>query len=113
MNNTLFRKTTGVWENIDIQKLLIIEVRIKYLVPKPNYETTKNYSGNLLAIETKRIQVLMNKPIYLGLSIVEISEILMHKSWYDNVKPKHGETAELCYMDTDGSIVYIKQKTFT
>ena len=82
-------------------------------MPKPNYETTKNYSGNLLAIETKRIQVLMNKPIYLGLSIVEISEILMHKSWYDNVKPKHGETAELCCMDTDGSIVYIKQKTFT
>ena len=113
MNNTLFRKTTGVWENIDIQNLLIIEVRIKYLVPKPNYQTTKNYSGNLLAIEMKIIQVLMNKPVYLGLSIVEISEILMHKSWYDNVKPKHGEAAELCYMDTDGSIVYIKQKTFT
>lgn len=82
-------------------------------MPKPNYQTTKNYSGYLLSIEMKRMQVLMNKPIYLGLSIVEISEILIHKSWYDNVKPKHEETAKLCYMVTDGFIVYIKQKTFT
>ena len=64
-------------------------------MPKLNYQTTKNYSGHLLASETERIQVLMNKPVYLGLPIVEISEVLMHKSWYDNVKPKHGETVKV------------------
>ena len=37
----------------------------------------------------------MNKPVYLGLSIVEVSEVLMHKSWYDNVEPKHGETVNV------------------
>ena len=37
----------------------------------------------------------MNKPVYLDLSIVEISEVLMHKSWYDNVKTKHGETVKV------------------
>ena len=43
----------------------------------------------------------MNKPVHLGLSILELSEILMYKFWYDYVKPKYGEKAKLCYMDTD------------
>ena len=43
----------------------------------------------------------MNKPVYLGLSILEISKILMYEFWYDYVKPKYDEKAKLCYMDTD------------
>ena len=50
----------------------------------------------------------MNKPVYLGLSILELSKILMYEFWYDYVKPKYGEKAKLCYMDTDSFIVYIK-----
>ena len=50
----------------------------------------------------------MNKPVYLGLSILELSKILMYEFWYDYVKPKYGEKAKLCYMDTDNFIVYIK-----
>ena len=48
----------------------------------------------------------MNKPVYLGLSILELSKISMHEFWYDYVKPKCGEKAKRYYMDTD--IVYIK-----
>ena len=40
----------------------------------------------------------MNKPVYLGLSILELSKILMYELWYDYVKPKCGEKARLCYM---------------
>ena len=47
----------------------------------------------------------MNKPVYLGLSILELSKILMYEFWYDYVKPKYGEKAKLHYMDTDCSIV--------
>ena len=43
----------------------------------------------------------MNKPTYLGLSLLEISKIVMYKFWYDYVKPKYGEKAKLCYIDTD------------
>ena len=43
----------------------------------------------------------MNKPVYLGLSILEVSKILMYEFCYDYVKPKYGEKAKLCYMDTD------------
>ena len=55
----------------------------------------------------KKAQILMNKPVYLGLSVLELSKILMYEFWYDYVKPKY-EKAKLCYMDTDNFIVYIK-----
>ena len=42
----------------------------------------------------------MNKPAYLGLSILELSEILMYEFWYDYIKPKYDEKAKLCYMET-------------
>ena len=50
----------------------------------------------------------MNKPVYLGLSILELSKILMYEFWYDYVKPKYGKKAKLCWKDTDSFIVYIK-----
>ena len=50
----------------------------------------------------------MNKPVYLGLPILELNQILMYDFWYDYVKPKYGEKAKLCYMGTDSFIVYIK-----
>ena len=50
----------------------------------------------------------MNKPFYLGLSILELSKILMYEFQYDYIKPKYDEKAKLCYMDTDSFIIYIK-----
>ena len=54
------------------------------------------------------INLKMNKPIYLGLSVLEISKILIYEFWYDYMKPKYGNDVKLCYMDTDSSIVNIK-----
>ena len=54
----------------------------------------------------------MNKPIYLGLSILEISKLLMYEFWYDYMKPKYGGNVKLCYMDTDSFIITLKQKIF-
>ena len=50
----------------------------------------------------------MNKPVYLGLLILELSEILMYKFCYDYIKRKSDEKAKLCYMDQDSFIVYMK-----
>ena len=50
----------------------------------------------------------MNKPIHSGLSVSELSKILMDEFWYDYVQPKYGEKVNLCYMDTDSFVVYIK-----
>ena len=54
----------------------------------------------------------MNKPICLGLSIVEISKILIYEFWYDYMKPKYGNKVKLCYMDTDSFIMNIKTNDF-
>ena len=53
-------------------------------------------------------EVLMSKPVSLGLSLTELSEILMYGFWYDYVKPRYGKKAKFCYMDTNNFIVYIK-----
>ena len=50
----------------------------------------------------------MNKLVYLGSSILDLSKTVMYEFWYDYVKPKYGEKARLCYMDTDSFIVYIR-----
>ena len=55
----------------------------------------------------KRTWILINKSVYLGLSILEISKIVMYEFWYDYVKPIYGEKAKLCFMDTNIFIVYI------
>ena len=54
----------------------------------------------------------MNKTIYLGLSILEISKTLMYEFWYDYMKPKYGHNVKLCDMDTDSFIMHIKTKDF-
>ena len=54
----------------------------------------------------------MNKPAYLGMSILDISKTLMYKLWYDYIKPKYEDRAKLCYTDTDSFIIYIKTEDF-
>ena len=60
----------------------------------------------------KKTKVKMNKPIYLGLSILEISKTLMYEFWYDYMKPKYNNDVKLCYMDTDSFIMNIKTNDF-
>ena len=105
MNNTVFGITM---ENMRKHRLITTERRKNYLVSKPNYHTLKFLTESLLAIKLKKTEVLMNKPVYLGLSILELSKILIYEFWYDYVKQKYGEKAKFYYMDTDCVIVYIK-----
>ena len=93
-------------------KLVTTDKRGNQLVPKPNYRTTKWFPENVLAVEMKKTKLKMNKPIYLGLSILEISKILMYEFWYDYMKPKYGDNVKLCYMDTDSFIMHIKTEDF-
>ena len=79
MNNSVFGKTMkNVGKHRDI-KLVTTDYRRNFLVSDPNYHTTKYFSENLLATEMKKVKVKMNKPVYQGLSILEISKILMYE----------------------------------
>ena len=82
MNNAAFGKTM---ENV--RKYRDIKLVSNYLVWEPNYQTTKLFADCLLATEMKP-QILMKKPVYLGLSILELSKILMYELWYDYLKLK-------------------------
>ena len=86
MNNTVFGKTMeNVKKHRDI-KLFKTDHKRNKLVSEPNYHTMKVISENLLIIEMKKVKVKMNKPIYLELSILEISKIIMYEFWYDYMK---------------------------
>ena len=112
MNNSVFGKTM---ENVRKHrgiKLVTTDKRRNQLVSEPNYHTTKSFSENLLAVEMKKIQVKMNQPVYLSLSILEISKTLMYEFWYNYIKPKYQNNEKLCYMDTDSLIINIKTEDF-
>ena len=90
MNNAVFRKTMeNVRKHRNI-KLIATKRKRNYLVSQPNYHTTKFFTKILLATEMRKTQILMNNPVYLGLSILDLSKTVMHEFWYDYVNPKYG-----------------------
>ena len=86
----LIKTIENVIKHRDI-KLVTTKTRRNYLLSESNYYTTNFFIENLLAIEMKKPEHLMNKPVYLRLSILKLSEILMYEFWYDYVKPKYGK----------------------
>ena len=107
MNNSVFGKTMENVRKHRDNKLVTTDEKRSKLVSEPNYHTTKRFSENLLAIEMKKTKVKMNKPVYLGMSILDISKTLMYKFWYDYIKPKYEDRAKLCYTDTDSLVIHI------
>ena len=108
MNNSVFVNNMVNWRTQSDQNLVTTEKRRNYLLSEPNYQSTKFFSENLLAIETKKPHIFMIKPVYLGLSILELSKIVMYEFWCDYLKSNSGKIAKLCSTDTDSFIVYIK-----
>ena len=112
MKNTVFGKTIeNIRKHRDV-KLVTTDKKKSKLVSEPNDHTINLISEDLSIIEMKKTKVKMNKPIYLGLSILEISKILMYEFWYDYMKPKYNNSVKLCYMDTDSFIMDIKTNDF-
>ena len=90
MNNAVFGKTM---ENIRKHRnirIVTTDKKRNKLVSEPNYHTINYISEDLSIIEMNKTKVKMNKPIYLELSILDISKILMYEFWYDYMKPKYG-----------------------
>ena len=112
MNNSVFEKTMENIRNHRDIKLVITDKKRSKLVSEPNYHTINLISEDLSIIEMKKTKVKMNKPIYLGLSILEISKTLMYEFWYDYMKPKYNNDVKLCCMDTDIFLMNIKTNDF-
>ena len=112
MNNAVFGKTMENNRKHRDIKLVTTDKKRNKLVSEPNYHTMNYISEELSIIEMNKAKVKMNKPIYLGLSILDISKILMYEFWYDYMKPKYGNRVKLCYMDTDSFVINIKTNDF-
>ena len=111
-NNSVFCKTMeNIRKHKNIKLVTTDKKRIK-LASEPSYHTINLISEDLSIIEMKKTKVKMNKPIYLSLSILEISKILMYEFWYDYMKSKYNDNVKLCYMDTDSFIMNIKTNDF-
>ena len=106
-NNSVFGKTMENVRKYSDIKLMTTDEKRNKLVLEPNYHITKRFSENLLAIEMKLKKVKANKPVYLGMSKLDISKMLMYKFWCDYIKPKYENRAKLCYTDTDSLIIHI------
>ena len=104
MNNSVYGKTMeNIRKNRGI-KLVATNDKRKKLASEPNFHTSKDFSEHL--------KVYMNKPIYIGQSILDISKTLMYEFYYNYLKPKYGDKVKLCYMDTDSFIFYVETNDF-
>ena len=113
MNNSVFEKTM---ENIRKHRnIKLVTTEEKYLrtVMKPNFKCGVLFGENLMGCEMGKIKVVMNKPVYLGQAILDLSKIVMYEFHYDYMVPKYGlEKLKLCYMDTDPLVYDIKTEDF-
>ena len=106
MNNSVFGKTMeNIRKHRDIKLVNNRETYLK-VVMKPNFKSGTLFGTNLMGCEMGKIKVVMNKPVYLGQAILDLSKIVMCKFHYDYMKRKYDdENLTQCYMDTD-SLIY-------
>ena len=112
MNSSVFGKTMENIRKHKYIKLVTTDKKRNKLVSEPNYHTINLISEDVSIIEMEKTKVKIKKPIYLSLSILEISKTLMYKFWYDYMKPKYNDNVKLCYTDTDSFIINIKTNDF-
>ena len=120
MNNSVFGKTM---ENIrKLRNIKLVNNEEEYLknVMKPNFKSGTLLRPDLMSCEMRKVKVVMNKPVYLGQAILDLSKTIMYEFHYDYMIPKyarsaskaHGDKLKLCYMDTDSLIYSIETKDF-
>ena len=112
MNNAVFGKTMENTENhVDIRLVCDEEDALK-LAAKTNFGRFTIFDENLIAVHMKRIKLVYNKPIYLGMCILDLSKTLMYDFHYNYIKNKYGDKAKLLFTDTDSLAYEIETEDF-
>ena len=112
MNNSVFGKTMENIRNRVNVKLVNTQERLKKLTAKPNFKSHKIFSENLVSVHMKKTSLTMNKPVYLGMCILDLSKTIMYDFHYQYIKPKYGEKAKLLFTDTDSFMYEIETEDF-
>ena len=113
MNNSVFGKTMeNIRNRVDV-KLVNTEEKLKKLVAKPNLKSPpKIFSENLVSVHMKKTSLTMNKPVYLGMCILDLSKTIMYDFYYNYLKEKYGDKAKLLFSDTDSLMCEIQTEDF-
>ena len=112
MNNSVFGKTMeNIRKRVNI-KLVTNKEKGEKLSAKPNFNHCNIFCENLIAIHMKKTKLLFNKPVYLGMCILDLSKTLMYDFHYNYIKPKYGGKAKLLLTDTDSLIYEIETEDF-
>ena len=112
MINSVFGKTMENIRNRVNIKLVDTGEQFKKLAAKPNYESRKIFNENLVSVHMKKTSLTMNKPVYLGMSILDLSKTLMFDFHYKYIKLKYGKQAKLLFTDTDSFLYEIQTEDF-
>ena len=112
MNNSVFGKTMeNIRNRVDIRLVTRVS-QAKRLTCKPNYQHHTIFSKNLAAVHMKKVSLKFDKPVYLGMSILDLSKTLMYDFHYNYIKPKYGDNAKLLFTDTDSLAYEIQTEDF-
>ena len=112
MNNSVFGKTMeNIRNRVDVRLVTDID-KAKKLVAKPNFKHHNIFCEELIGIHMKKTSLTMNKPIYLGMSILDLSKTIMYDFHYNYIKPKYGNKAKLLFTDTDSLMYEIETEDF-
>ena len=112
MNNSVFGKTMENIRNRVNVKLVNTQEKFKKLSAKPNYRGRKIFSENLISVHMKKTSLTMNKPVCLGMCILDLSKTIMYDFHYNYIKPKYGVKAKLLFTDTDSFMYEIETEDF-
>ena len=112
MNNAVFGKTMENIRNRVNVKLVNSVEKARKLISKPNFRNRKIFSENLKSVHMKKTSLVMNKPVYLGMCILDLSKTLMYDFHYNYIKPKYGNKAKLLITDTDSFMYEIETEDF-
>ena len=112
MNNAVFGKTMeNIRNRVDIQ-LVNNKMKAKKLAAKPNYMHCTIFDEDFIAIHMKKTKLVFNKPVYLGMCILDLSKTLMYDFHYNYIKKKYGSKAKLLFTDTDSLAYEIETEDF-
>ena len=112
MNNSVFDKTMeNIRNRVDI-KLVTDKSKGEKLCAKPNFKHCNIFNEDLIAIHMKKKELDFNKPVYLGMCILDLSKTLMYNFHYNYIKRKYGDKAKLLFTDTDSLMYEIQTEYF-
>ena len=112
MNNSVFGKTMETIRNRSVIKLVTDKIKAEKLTAEPNFKHCNIFNEDLIANHMKKISLTFDKPVYLGMCILDLSKTLMYDFHYNYIKKKYGDKAKLLFTDTDSLMYEIQTEDF-